>query len=90
MGKAVSNNIKAKARIVITEFKGKLGTDFRKNKDFLKKMELPLSKLTVNLMAGYITKVLKKEAKDNEKLTIKTEPSKVPIKAVESRKITRE
>jgi len=89
MGKAVSNNIKAKARIIMAEFKGKLGTDFRKNKDFLKKMELPLSKLTVNLMAGYITRVLKKEAKDNEKTAIKNEPNKVPIKAVESKKINR-
>jgi ribosomal protein S17E len=70
MGKAMSNKIKAKAKIIIDEFKDELFVDFRKNKEFLKKMNLPLSKLTVNLMAGYITRTLKKEEKEKEALKI--------------------
>ncbi|MCK9293025.1 hypothetical protein M0P25_03025 [archaeon] len=70
MGKAMSNSIKAKAKIIITEFKDKLGLDFTKNKNFIKQMNLPLSKLTINLMAGYITRTLKKEKKEMDSITI--------------------
>jgi len=68
MGKAMSNAIKAKGKIILNEFKDKLSIDFKKNKDFLKSMNLPLSKLTVNLMAGYITRSLKKAKKEAEEL----------------------
>ena len=77
----MSNKIKSKAKIIIKEFKSDLSTEFRKNKNFLKKMDLPLSKLTINLMAGYITRVLKKQKKEKESLKI--DPSKVgkiPVK----------
>lgn len=77
MGKAMSNKIKAKAKIIIQEFKEDLYVDFRKNKEFLKKMNLPLSKLTINLMAGYITRTLKKEEKEKESLKITKETDKV-------------
>lgn len=69
----MSNKIKAKAKIIISEFKEDLCVDFRKNKEFLKKMNLPLSKLTINLMAGYITRTLKKEEKEKEELKINKE-----------------
>jgi ribosomal protein S17E len=75
MGKAMSNKIKSKAKIILKEFRSDLSTEFRKNKNFLKKMDLPLSKLTINLMAGYITRVLKKEKKEKEALKI--DPNKV-------------
>jgi len=83
MGKAMSNAIKAKAKIIITEFKDKLGIDFKKNKDFLKSMNLPLSKLTINLMAGYITRSFKKEKKAAEELNnlgTKGKENKTPMK----------
>jgi ribosomal protein S17E len=84
MGKSMSNKIKAKAKIILKEFKTDLSVDFRKNKEFLKKMELPLSKLTVNLMSGYITRVRKQEKKEQESLKIDTSktqtiPTKKPI-----------
>ena len=77
----MSNAIKAKAKIIMSEFKEQLGTDFRKNKDFLKLINLPLSKLTVNLMAGYITRIIKQEKKDAEKVTITKKDFKVPSRA---------
>jgi ribosomal protein S17E len=89
MGKAMSNAIKAKAKIVVTEFKDKLSTDFKKNKDFLKSMNLPLSKLTINLMAGYITRTIKKAKKDAEELANLGKPKdgRAPIKEVRDTKI---
>lgn len=87
MGKAVSNNIKAKAKIIMNEFSEKVGLDFQENKNFLKKMNLPLSKLTINLMAGYITRTLKKEHKEKEMLSKKMDVGKVPIKEVKDKKI---
>ncbi len=80
MGKAMSNKIKSKAKIIIQEFRKDLSTDFRKNKDFLKKMKLPLSKLTINLMAGYITRTLKKEEKEKEALKITKEKEVIATK----------
>jgi ribosomal protein S17E len=83
MGKSMSNKIKSKAKIIIKEFKNELSTDFRKNKDFLKELNMPFSKLTINLMAGYITRVLKAEKKEKESLKINTENIKaVPIKKI--------
>ena len=87
MGKAVSNSIKAKARIIINEFEDKLGIEFEKNKLFLKSMKLPLSKLTVNLMAGYITRTLKIKIKEKEDLAQKMNPNKIPVKAVKDTEI---
>jgi ribosomal protein S17E len=74
MGKAMSNSIKAKAKIIIKEFKDHLSLNFTKNKQFIKKINLPLSKLTINLMAGYITRTLKKAKKEAEEASIKIKP----------------
>lgn len=71
MGKAMSNKIKSKARIILNEFKSDFGTDYVKNKEFLKSMNLPLSKLTINLMSAYITRYMKAEKKEQEALKIK-------------------
>jgi ribosomal protein S17E len=85
MGKSMSNKIKSKARIIIKEFRKELSIEFRKNKEFLKKLSLPFSKLTVNLMAGYITRVLKADKKEKESLKIDTEKIKtVPIREIKS------
>jgi ribosomal protein S17E len=90
MGKAMSNKIKSKAKIIIQEFKSDLSTDFRKNKNFLKEMDLPLSKLTINLMAGYITRTLKKEQKEKETLKIKKDTKEgVPTKKPKDTEIKR-
>lgn len=62
MGKAISRSIKNKARTLIKHYKKDLSTDFDKNKQFIKTLEVPLSPLTINLIAGYITREIKKEA----------------------------
>ncbi|MDD4049524.1 MAG: hypothetical protein PHX47_00775 [Candidatus ainarchaeum sp.] len=87
MGKAVSNNIKAKAKIIMTEFSDKVGIEFETNKNFLKSMKLPLSKLTINLMAGYMTRTLRKEQKEKEMLEQKMDVTKTPIKQAKDTKI---
>jgi len=79
MGKAMSNKIKSKADIIIKEFKERLDIDFEKNKIFIKKMNLPLSKLTVNLMAGYITRKLKVEKKEQDAMDIIKDKPGTPI-----------
>jgi len=86
MGKAMSNSIKAKAKIIISEFKDQLGLDFTKNKTFIKQINLPLSKLTINLMAGYITRTLKKEKKEMDSISI-TKDTKPQIKKPTDTKI---
>ena len=86
MGKAMSNSIKAKARIIMKEFKDSLSLDFSKNKQFINRINLPLSKLTINLMAGYITRTLKKEKKEAEETSIKVKPKSYTIE-VKDKKI---
>jgi len=82
MGKAMSNSIKAKAKIIMKEFKSDLSLDFSKNKQFIKRIKLPLSKLTINLMAGYITRTLKTEKKEAEatSIKVKTKPHSIEVK----------
>jgi ribosomal protein S17E len=87
MGKAVSNSIKAKAKIIMTEFSDKVGTEFEKNKLLLKNMNLPLSKLTINLMSGYITRTIRKQEKEKEMIAQKMESSKTPMKKLKDTKI---
>ncbi len=87
MGKAVSNSIKAKAKIIMTEFSDKVGTEFEKNKLLLKNMKLPLSKLTLNLMSGYMTRTIKKQEKEKEMIAQKMEASKTPMKKLKDTKI---
>lgn len=89
MGKAMSNSIKSKAKIVMSEFKEKLDVDFEKNKNFLKGMNLPLSKLTINLMAGYITRTIKKERREQEMIEKKMDQSKTPVKKLKEQDIRR-
>ncbi|NCP72511.1 hypothetical protein GW835_03935 [archaeon] len=87
MGKAVSNSIKAKAKIIMTEFSDKVGIEFETNKNFLKGMKLPLSKLTINLMAGYMTRTLRKAQEEKEMLEKKMDVAKTPIKQAKDTKI---
>jgi len=88
MGKAMSNKIKAKAKIIYNEFKEDFGIDFKTNKEFIKTMNLPLSKLTINLMSAYITRTVKKEKKEQEALKIKVDNNAIPTKKPINRNIT--
>ncbi len=56
MGKAVPRNIKQRANLLIEKFPDETSDDFEKNKEFINSMELPFSKKTRNLMAGFITR----------------------------------
>jgi len=62
MGKAVPRIIKSRASILIDLYKDKFTTDFEKNKEFIKGLNLPLSKSTINRIIGYITRCTKKAA----------------------------
>lgn len=88
MGKSISNKIKSKAKIIYNEFKEDFGTDYKANKEFIKTMNLPLSKLTINLMSAYITRNVKKEKKEQEALKIKVDPNAIPTKKPINRNIT--
>ena len=61
MGKAVPKGIKTKANTLVKLYKDKFSIDFEKNKKFIDSLSLPLPKLTRNLLAGFITKMYKKE-----------------------------
>jgi ribosomal protein S17E len=56
MGKAISRNVRAKAEETMKLFPKEVGKDFEKNKLFIKSLNMPISKETVNLMAGYIAR----------------------------------
>ena len=51
-------------------------------------MNLPLSKLTINLMSAYITRTVKKEKKEQEALKIKVDPNAIPTKKPVNKNIT--
>lgn len=61
MGKAVPRNIKQRANLLIEKFPDETTDDFEKNKEFINSMELPFSKKTRNLMAGFITRQKKQK-----------------------------
>lgn len=88
MGKAMSNKIKAKAKIIYNEFKEDFGPVFKANKEFIKTMNLPLSKLTINLMSAYITRSVKKDKKEAESLKIKVDPNTIPTRKPINKTIT--
>ena len=55
MGKAVPQNIKSKANILIQTYPD-IPTDFDSIKKFIDTLEMPLSKSQRNLVAGFITR----------------------------------
>ena len=62
MGKAVPRLIKQRASVLIQEYPEELSKDFRKNKEFIKSLELPFSKVELNLMSGFITRKISGKA----------------------------
>jgi ribosomal protein S17E len=63
MGKSVPKLIKAKAAELV-ELLPDLTTDFDANKQKIKALGLPYSKKQINIIAGYITRLKKKELKE--------------------------
>lgn len=62
MGKAVPKIIKSRAKQLLAMYPDKFSTDFRHNKEFLKSLNVQLTKLEVNLTASYIARLLKRAA----------------------------
>ena len=62
MGKAVPRGVKTKAHTLIQLYPDSFSKDFEKNKEFLNSLNLPFSKLTRNLIAGYISKQMAKKS----------------------------
>ncbi len=60
MGKAVPKAIKSKAKILLKEFPSELGSDYEKNKKFIDSLQLPLSKVIRNKVAGFSVRTSKK------------------------------
>ena len=59
MGKARLKSIRKKARILLENYPDGFTTDFEKNKEFLNKLELPLTKQPRNMIAAEIVNILK-------------------------------
>lgn len=68
MGKAIPRSIRSKAEDLFENFPDKISVDFRKNKEFLKTLEIPYSKLQVNLISAYASRMKKKEIEAKAKL----------------------
>lgn len=67
MGKSVAKKLKYEGEVLLEEFPDKFGKDFVKNKRGLDDFkDLQLSKVTRNVLAGYIVRVAKQ--KEAEKL----------------------
>jgi len=63
MGKAVPKAIKQKANVLLTEFPESFSKDFEKNKAVINSFELPLPKISRNLIAGFITRKMAQASK---------------------------
>ncbi len=59
MGKAVPKSIKSRAEYLLENHKEKFGKDFEKNKEVINGIGLSLSKNDRNIMAGYISRMIK-------------------------------
>ncbi len=62
MGKAVPRAIKVRAEILIKMFPDKFSKDFEKNKRVIDAFELQFSKTDRNIIAGFITRKISKQA----------------------------
>ena len=81
------NRIKRLSTEILNEYKDKFGTDFSTNKQFLNEVSIIRSKGLKNKIAGYITKILQRKQKfedrkqqliENDKKLDKSEPTSEP------------
>ena len=61
MGKAIPRLVKQRARELLKKFPDSFKNDFDANKKILAELNLPFSKRELNLIAGYIARIKKKE-----------------------------
>ena len=62
MGRIKQTYLKRIANELLETYKGEFGKDFQKNKEKVQELSTVESKSIRNKIAGYITKVVKKEA----------------------------
>jgi ribosomal protein S17E len=61
VGKAIVKGLKTKADLLLKTIPERFSTDFEKNKGVLVELGIPFTKLNRNLLAGYITREVKKK-----------------------------
>ena len=62
MGRIKQTYLKRIANELLEKYKGEFGKDFQKNKEKVQELSTVKSKSIRNKIAGYITKVVKKES----------------------------
>ena len=62
MGRIKQTYLKRIANELLEKYKGEFGKDFQKNKEKVQELSTVESKAIRNKIAGYITKVMKREA----------------------------
>ena len=62
MGKAIPRGMKRRAEELMELFPEKVSKDFEKNKALVDSMEMPFTKESRNLMAGFITRTMAAKA----------------------------
>lgn len=62
MGKAIPRGMKRRAEEIMEEFPEKVSKDFDKNKALVDSLEMPFTKESRNLMAGFITRTMSSKA----------------------------
>lgn len=67
MGKAVPRGIKSKAVAIFEAFPESCTLDFEKNKAFVNTLNLELSPVNRNLIAGYIGRLVEAKIKEEQK-----------------------
>ncbi len=61
LGKAIVKGLKTKADFLLKAIPEKFSEDFEKNKSVFVELGIPFTKLNRNLLAGYITREIRKK-----------------------------
>jgi len=64
MGKQRTRVMKRQAQRIYEKAPEEFSEDFQKNKEKLKEFELPLSKVNRNIMAGYLTNLIRERKEE--------------------------
>ena len=67
MGKSVAKQTKYKGEVLLEEFPEKFGENFEKNKTFVNTLNLELSPVNRNLIAGYMGRLVEAKIKEDQK-----------------------
>ncbi len=65
MGQQRTRVVKRQAKKIYEKIPEEFSTDFQENKEKLKELDLPISKVNRNIIAGYIIKLVEEGNKEN-------------------------